>query len=51
MKEICGDYAGMSVNEAKDKMKQAMIDANEGDVFYDLTEEVICRCGQKVLIK
>ncbi|MBO4551890.1 MAG: leucine--tRNA ligase, partial [Candidatus Methanomethylophilaceae archaeon] len=51
MKETCGEYAGLSVNEAKDRMKQAMIDAGEGDVFYDLTEEVICRCGEKVLIK
>ena len=51
MKDVCGEFAGLSVNEAKDRMKQAMIDAGEGDVFYDLTEEVVCRCGQKVLIK
>ncbi|MCQ2056365.1 MAG: leucine--tRNA ligase [archaeon] len=51
MKEICGDYAGLRVEEAKERVKNVMFSANEADTFYDLTEEVICRCGQKVLIK
>ncbi len=51
MKDICGEFAGMRVEEAKDKMKQAMIDAGEADIFYDLSEEVVCRCGEKVVIK
>ncbi len=51
MKETCGPFAGMRVEEAKDKMKQAMIDSKEAELFYDLTEEVICRCGQPVHIK
>lgn len=32
-------------------MKQAMIESGEADVFHDLTEEVVCRCGQRVYIK
>jgi leucyl-tRNA synthetase len=51
MKAVCGEFAGMRVEEAKDKMKQAMIDAGEADVFYDLSEEVVCRCGSPVVIK
>ena len=51
MKEICGEFAGMRVEEAKDKMKEIMIKAGEADVFYDLTEEVVCRCGKRVFIK
>lgn len=51
MNDNCGDYAGMRVDEAKDKMKQAMLDSGEADVFYDLTEEVVCRCGERVYIK
>ncbi len=51
MKDTCGEYAGMRVEEAKDKMKQAMIDAGEAETFHDLTEEVVCRCGQPVHIR
>ena len=51
MKAICGPFAGMRVEEAKDKMKQAMIDAGEAELFYDLTEEVVCRCGKRVHIR
>lgn len=51
MKEICGPFAGMRVEEAKEKMKQAMLDSGEAAVFYDLSEEVVCRCGERVRIK
>ena len=51
MRETCGPYAGMRVEEAKDRMKQAMIDAGEAELFYDLTEEVVCRCGNRVHIR
>lgn len=51
MKDICGEFAGMRVEEAKDRMKQAMMDSGEADVFYDLSEEVVCRCGCRVVIK
>lgn len=51
MKEICGSFAGLRVEEAKDKMKQAMIDSDEAALFFDLSEEVVCRCGQPVVIK
>jgi len=51
MKDICGEFAGMRVEEAKDKMKDAMIAAGEADLFRDLTLEVVCRCGRTVHIK
>ncbi|MDR0309809.1 MAG: leucine--tRNA ligase, partial [Candidatus Methanoplasma sp.] len=51
MKDICGPFSGMRVDDAKDKMKQAMIDSGEAEVFHDLTEEVICRCGMPVRVK
>ncbi|MDR1954592.1 MAG: leucine--tRNA ligase [Candidatus Methanoplasma sp.] len=51
MKEICGPFAGMKVEEAKEKMKQVMIDSGEAEVFHDLTEEVVCRCGMTVRVK
>lgn len=51
MKESCGPFAGMRVEEAKEKIKQTMIDSREAETFHDLTEEVVCRCGQPVHIK
>ena len=51
MGENCGKYAGMKVEEAKELIKGRMIEKGEADIFYDLTEEVICRCGSKVVIK
>ncbi|MCL2509911.1 MAG: class I tRNA ligase family protein, partial [Methanomassiliicoccaceae archaeon] len=51
MKDICGPFAGMRVEEAKDKMKQFMIDSGEAETFHDLNEEVVCRCGLPVRVK
>lgn len=51
MKDVCGEFAGMRVEEAKEKMKQAMIDAGEAVIFRDLSLEVVCRCGRTVHIK
>ena len=51
MKDICGPFSGMRVEEAKDKMKQFMIDSGEAETFHDLSEEVVCRCGMPVRVK
>lgn len=51
MLQAAGKYAGMKVEEAKDKIKQELIASNQADIFHDLSEEVLCRCGAKVLIK
>ena len=51
MKDVCGEFSGMRVEEAKDKIQQAMLASKEAEIFRDLTEEVICRCGQRVHIK
>ena len=50
MLDICGEYAGMPVQDAKDRIKNDMLDSGEADMFYDLSEEVICRCGTEVVI-
>ena len=50
MLDICEDYAGMRVQQAKEMVKQDMIDSGEADIMYDLSEEVICRCGGKVVV-
>ncbi|MCC7552447.1 leucine--tRNA ligase [Candidatus Micrarchaeota archaeon] len=51
MINTCGKYKGMKVEEAKDKIKEELLSAGEADIFYDLSEEVICRCGGQVVIK
>ena len=51
MKDTCGPFSGMKVEEAKEKMKQAMLDSGEAELFRDLTEEVVCRCGMQVRVR
>ncbi|MEK6940004.1 MAG: leucine--tRNA ligase [Nanoarchaeota archaeon] len=51
MSENCGKYAGKKVEEAKELIKAELLESGKGDVFHDLSEEVVCRCGNKVLIK
>ncbi|MBT4935530.1 leucine--tRNA ligase [Candidatus Woesearchaeota archaeon] len=51
MLETCGKYAGKKVEEAKELMKAELLELGKADTFYDLSEEVICRCGGKVVIK
>ena len=51
MNRSCGEFAGQPVERAKDAMREEMLAKGQADVFYDLSEEVLCRCGEKVLIK
>ncbi|PIN87866.1 leucine--tRNA ligase [Candidatus Woesearchaeota archaeon CG10_big_fil_rev_8_21_14_0_10_32_24] len=51
MRANCGIYAGKRVEEAKELVKQDLIKKHKADVFYDLSEEVMCRCGEPVVIK
>ncbi|MBN2127376.1 MAG: class I tRNA ligase family protein, partial [Candidatus Diapherotrites archaeon] len=51
MLSIAGKYAGMKVQEAKEKVKEDLINSGKADLFFDFSEEVICRCGAKVVIK
>ena len=51
MADSSGTYHGMQVAKAKEVVKQDLIASGQGDCFHDLTEEVICRCGAKVVIR
>ncbi|MGD0056491.1 MAG: leucine--tRNA ligase [Methanomassiliicoccales archaeon] len=51
MNENCGEYAGLPVERAKEMIRDFMISNGEAEMFYDLSEEVICRCGKPVVIK
>src|SRR3989338_3786400 len=51
MREICEKYANLPVEQAKELMKLELLEDKSADIFHDLSEEVICRCGSKVIIK
>ncbi len=51
MADACGEFAGKKVEAAKELMKEKMIENNEADIMFDLSEEVICRCSEQVVIK
>jgi len=51
MLEVSGKYAGKRVEEAKELVKAELIELGKADTFHDLSEEVLCRCGEKVIIK
>ncbi len=51
MKDNCGEFANLKVEVAKDKIRDDLIKNNQAYLFYDLSEEVLCRCGEPVVIK
>ncbi len=51
LNEKCGVYAGIKISDIKDEVKNELIDKNNAVVMREFSEEVVCRCGEKVLIK
>ncbi|MDJ0269855.1 MAG: leucine--tRNA ligase [Aigarchaeota archaeon] len=51
LKENCGDYKGMRVSEAREAVRQKLINMGEGDTMYDLPEKVVCRSGDECIVK
>lgn len=51
LNDKCGNYAGIKVSEIKDDVKNELISLNLAVTMREFSEEVICRCGKKVVIK
>jgi len=51
LNEKCGIYAGIKISDIKDEVKNELISKNMATVLREFSEEVICRCGEKVVIK
>src|SRR3989338_5011067 len=51
MKPISGKYKGMKVEQAKNAIRNALISAMQGSIFYELTGKVVCRCLTPSVIK
>ncbi len=51
MTSLCGEYAGLRVDEVKDTLFKDFIELGIADIFYEFSVSVVCRCGNNVLIK
>lgn len=51
LNENCGQYAGIRVSDIKDAVKDELIEQGNAIVMREFSEEVICRCGEHVVIK
>jgi len=51
LNENCGEYSGLKISEIKDAVKNDLISRNLASTMKEFSEEVICRCKEKVVIK
>lgn len=51
LNERCGEYRGLSVKEAREKVKERLLKTRLGGVMYDLPEPVVCRSGDSCIVK
>ncbi len=52
MKPNIGRYAGLTVAEAKDKVKEDLIEEDKAETMYELMNKpVFCRCGTECVVK
>ncbi|MBU0757381.1 MAG: leucine--tRNA ligase [Nanoarchaeota archaeon] len=51
MNEVTGKYKGMTVEEAKEKVKENLIKNGDADIMYEPTGKVVCRCLTEAKIK
>jgi len=51
LNENCGQYSGLKISEIKDAVKDELISKNLASTMKEFSEEVICRCKEKVVIK
>ena len=51
MNITCGKYAGMKVEQAKDKIKEDLIQQKKADIMYEPSGKVVCRCLTPSIVK
>ncbi|MGA9150083.1 MAG: leucine--tRNA ligase [Candidatus Nitrosopolaris sp.] len=52
MLQNTGKYAGMSVSEAKDKVKNDILTSGDADIMFELINKPVkCRCGTQCVVK
>ncbi|MDY6776746.1 MAG: leucine--tRNA ligase [Candidatus Nanohaloarchaea archaeon] len=50
LNEECGEFAGEKVNEVKDDLIERFEEEGAFGTMHDFSEEVVCRCGGKVIV-
>jgi leucyl-tRNA synthetase len=50
LKEITGKYEGHAVSKIKDILTRDLISSNAGEIFYEFSEPVVCRCGTPCVV-
>ncbi len=51
MREVAGEYAGMPVEEAKDRIRDEMLEKGEAALMFELSNPVVCRCLTPSIVK
>lgn len=51
MNASCGKFSGQPVERAKDAIREEILSNGQGASMHDLSEEVLCRCGERVYVK
>jgi len=51
LNQQCGEYAGIKITDIKDTVKNDLIHKNKATQLREFSEDVICRCGEHVVIK
>jgi len=51
LKDICGEYSGLSIAETKDTLAKDFLAQDIAETFMEFSERVVCRCGTDVVIK
>jgi len=51
LNEKCGIYSGIKISDIKDAVKNELIDNNKAVVMREFSEDVVCRCNSRVVIK
>ncbi len=50
MLENTGEFAGMKVSEAKEKVKEKLLKENKAIIFYETSRKAECRAGGKIIV-
>ncbi|MCQ6962004.1 leucine--tRNA ligase [Methanolobus chelungpuianus] len=50
LKENTGKYAGIAVSRIKDVLTRDLLDQGIGELFYEFSEPVVCRCGTPCVV-
>ena len=51
LNEKCGEYAGISVKEIKEKLSKDLIEKGIADKMWETSSKVVCRCNTRCHVK